>query len=182
MSHSLLTLYSSHFTLYFLRSFLSSFYPLFVWSFPHSLSSRLRVVRWCPLSRHNPTVNEWVCHTANNLHSSCLICLGLNGSSRGTRAERMCLGLWRAGSRSTAQGNSTQAQGLFGELVLDFSIRLWRRGTRGLAYPWSRITFFPSRSLFYLSKDGLLTMHALFQQCQASDSYSYTAHIIHQEG
>lgn len=132
---------------YFLHLLLSSLYLFFIYIFfftslPPSFPLRLRVAWRCPWWRHHPTVNEWVCHTANNLHSSCLICPGLHGSSHDTRAKRMCLGPWHAGSRSTAQGNSTRAQGLFGELVLDLSIRPWRRGADGLPYPWSRITFF----------------------------------------
>lgn len=59
-----------------------------------------------------------------------------------------------AGSRSAAQGNSTRAQGLFGELVLDLSIRLWRRRTGALTYPWSRQTLSLSLPLIHLSRDG----------------------------
>lgn len=140
-------------------SALSFFLPFFLFSplVLQSLSdSGLHGV--APSWRHHPTVNEWVCHTANNLHSSCLICLGLHGSSHDTRAQGMCLSPWRGGSRSTAQGNSVQAQGLFGELVLDLSIRLWRRGTGGLTYPWSRITFF--LYLFFLFVQGWFADHA----------------------
>lgn len=64
----------------------------------------LKVAWRCPLWRHHPTVNEWVCHTANNLHSSCLICPGLHGSSHDSQAERMCLGPCRAGVKVHGSG------------------------------------------------------------------------------
>lgn len=72
----------------------------------------------------------------------------------------VCLGPWCGGSRSAAQGNSAAAQGLFGELVLDLSIGLCRRRRGG----GLDLSLMEDNALFsYLSRDGLLTMNALFQ-------------------
>lgn len=92
-----------------------------------TLSSLLSVkfARWCPSPRHHPTVNEWVCHSANNLHSSCLICLGLRGSeSWYPGGERVCLG-----SRTVALRNSTVCSRL-----------VWKACVGSGCYPWSWIT------------------------------------------
>lgn len=82
-----------HFLVLFFRPF--SFFSLSLFSLHPWGALRVKVAWRCPSWRHHPTVNEWVCHTANNLHSSCLICLGLRSSSHDTRAERVCLGPWQ---------------------------------------------------------------------------------------
>lgn len=127
--------YFPHTPLPLISTFCTLFLSLWLSSpslLPPPIPLRVRVAWRCTSWRHHPTVNGWVCHSANNQHSSCLICLGLHGSSHDTQAVRLCLGPWRAGSRCATLRNSARAQGLFGGMVLDLSIGLWRRGTLSL--------------------------------------------------
>lgn len=177
-----MTLHNSHFTLQhvFSRFSLSSLYPFYTptTTFPLSPSWRLGIVPRWPSWRHHPTVNEWVCHATNNLHSSCLICFGFLSSSHDTEAERVCLGLWRAGSRSTAQGNSNAGSRLIWRTGVGFQHQAGEERHRrlGLSLIWDNVLSL-SPFLFYLLDNGLLTMHAFSSNARLQASYSYFAHI-----
>lgn len=119
----------------------------------------------CPLWKHSSTVKEWVCQTANNLHSSCLICSRLHSSSHDTGAGSMSgpiahrvkvygSGKSHTGSRQAGAGYKQQA-------VEEANRQL------DLSLIQDNILFF-----FNLSRNGLLTMQVVSSNAKYSNSGS----------